>query len=210
VKLYVEGGGETSTLKTDCRAGFSEFLRKAGLEGCMPRIVACGSRNDAFDSFRTAVSLGEPACLLVDSEVAVGDLNQQGKPDQWKPWEHLNQRDKWEKPQSASGLDCHLMVQCMEAWFVADRETAASFFGQGFKMNKFPDVARSIETVPKEQLYDALKNATKECRKGRYDKGSHSFKLLAKLDPGKVASSSPWAKRLIDTLKESRRRTDRF
>ena len=48
MRLYVEGGGDSSTLKTACRAGFSEFLRKAGLRGYLPRIVACGSRTNAM------------------------------------------------------------------------------------------------------------------------------------------------------------------
>jgi hypothetical protein len=38
--------------------------------------------------------------------------------------------------------------------------------------------------------------------KGRYDKGSHSFELLALVDPKKVAGASPHAKRLFDTLRK--------
>lgn len=59
MKLYVEGGGDSAALKTACRAGFSEFLSKAGLKGKMPRIVACGSRQNAYDSFCTAINSGE-------------------------------------------------------------------------------------------------------------------------------------------------------
>lgn len=61
MKLYVEGGGNAASLKTACREGFSKLLEKAGFKGRMPRIVACGSRNDAFDSFCTAIRIGEPA-----------------------------------------------------------------------------------------------------------------------------------------------------
>jgi len=67
VKIYVEGGGDSAALKTACREGFSKFLSKAGLAGRMARVVACGSRADAFDSFLTAVRSGEVAILLVDS-----------------------------------------------------------------------------------------------------------------------------------------------
>ena len=45
--LYVEGGGDSKVLRTACRRGFSEFLAKAGLQGHMPRIVACGGRSQA-------------------------------------------------------------------------------------------------------------------------------------------------------------------
>ena len=47
VKLYVAGSGDAKPLKTACRKGFSEFLKKVGLTGRMPRIVACGSRENA-------------------------------------------------------------------------------------------------------------------------------------------------------------------
>lgn len=55
VKVFVEGGGDKNkALDTQCRRGFSEFIRKAGLQGRMPRVVACGGRRAAFDRFCTA------------------------------------------------------------------------------------------------------------------------------------------------------------
>lgn len=202
MKIYVEGGGDAASLKTECRQGFSKFFESAGFKGKMPRVVACGGRNDAYDSFCTAISQGECAFLLVDSEDPVAVTHQQGNPDQWKPWDHLKQRDIWNMPTKAEDTHCHLMVQCMEAWFIADRQTLANFFGQDFKQNKLPNAANSIESVSKQQMYNALADATKTCQKGQYGKGSHSFKLLALINPTNVTSASPWAKRLIDTLKE--------
>ena len=128
VKLYVEGGGDSAALKTACREGFARFLEKAGLSGHMPRIVACGGRQDAFDSFCTALKNGEPALLLVDSEAPVafaaqlGDATVKDVRSQWLPWLHLLHRpgDGWEKPAGAQDMQCHLMVQCMESWLLAD------------------------------------------------------------------------------------------
>lgn len=200
VKIYVEGGGDASLMKTECRQGFSKFFKAAGLKGKMPRIVACGGRHDAYNSFCTAIKQGECAFLLVDSEAAVDATHQQGSSDLWKPWSHLQQRDNWKKPANAEDTHCHLMVQCMEAWFIADGETLDKFFGQGFQLNKLPTVANSIESLCKDQLYKALADATRNCRKGRYGKGSHSFKLLASVHPKNVTDASPWAKRLIETL----------
>ena len=202
VKIYLEGGGDAASLKAECRQGFSKFFESAGFKGKMPRVVACGSRNDAFDSFCTAISQGKFAFLLVDSEDAVVATHQQGNSDQWKPWDHLKQRDNWNKPANATDVHCHLMVQCMEAWFIANHQNLADFFGQGFKQNKLPHAANSIESVSKQQLYTALANATKNCQKGVYGKGSHSFKLLAMINPTNVTTASPWAKRMLDTLKE--------
>ena len=76
VKVYVEGGGDGRDLRTRCRKGFSAFFEKAGLAGRMPRVVACGSRESAFDRFRTAFAArkaGEFVALLVDSEAPVAD-----------------------------------------------------------------------------------------------------------------------------------------
>jgi hypothetical protein len=200
VKLYVEGGGDTAGLKAACREGFSSFLEKAGVSK-RPRIVACGSRQDAFESYCTAVANCEEALLLVDSEAPIAARHQQGSPPKWKPWQHLKQRpgDGWSKPANTKDTACHLMVQCMETWFLADPQTLASFFGQGFSPSRLPATANPVETIPKTQVYQSLANATKNCRtKAKYGKGEHSFKLLALIDPSKVTSASDWAKRFID------------
>jgi hypothetical protein len=64
MKIYVEGGGDTHSLKTECRRGFTEFLKNAGLAGHLPQIVACGGRGIAFDRFSIAIQNNEPAMLL--------------------------------------------------------------------------------------------------------------------------------------------------
>lgn len=203
VKLYVEGGGDASALKAACRKGFAMFLEKAGFKGHMPRIVACGSRRDAYDSFCTAVEIGESAFLLVDSEAPIAFQNQQGECDAWLPWQHLAQGDQWQKPANADDLQCHLMVLCMESWFLADRENLQSFFGQGFQVNQLPPIANAIESVGKQEVYQSLASATRACKtKAQYGKGEHSFKILALIDPAKVTASSPWAKRFTDELKK--------
>ena len=205
VKLYVEGGGNDSqALKAECRRGFRDFLEKAGLAGHMPRIVACGGRHDAYESYRTAVNNGEAAVLLVDSEASVASMFQSGPPDRWLPWTYLKQRqgDGWEKPEGATDLECHLMVQCMESWFLADRGTLAAFYGRCFKMNALPAVQNAVESVVKQSVYLALADATKGCvSKGQYGKGEHSFKILSLIDPQQVRVASPWADRFIEQIR---------
>ncbi|MGR8933038.1 MAG: DUF4276 family protein [Gammaproteobacteria bacterium] len=205
MKLYVEGGGVSHVLKTACRHGFSEFLKKAGVSGKMPKIIACGSRQNAYKSFCTAIKNGDAAMLLVDSESPIAEMHQQEQPQDWQPWQHLRQRqgDEWQKPANAGENDCHLMVQCMEAWFLADNKTLQAFFGQGFNPNALPATASQIETITKERIYQALADATKNCKtKAKYGKGEHSFKLLARIDPTKVIETSLWAKRFVDRLNE--------
>jgi hypothetical protein len=48
----------------------------------------------------------------------------------------------------------------------------------------------------------SLLKATSNSQKGRYSKGQHSFELLASLDAIKITDNSPWAKRLVEFLKE--------
>ena len=56
----------------------------------MPRVVACGSRQRAYDQFCAAIDEAETGnfiVLLVDSEAAVAASD--------SPWEHLKKCDKW-------------------------------------------------------------------------------------------------------------------
>ncbi|WP_219909914.1 DUF4276 family protein [Trinickia symbiotica] len=143
--------------------------------------------------------------LLVDSEapIAPEDESPQDRTDKWLPWNHLKKRDLWDRPGKSPDADCHLMVQCMESWFLADPQTLKAFFGQGFREKPLLIANNSVEKVGKAQVYDALAKATGDCKtKAEYGKGEHSFKLLAKVDPAKVTASSPWAKRFVDGLKK--------
>ena len=93
------------------------------------------------------------------------------------------------------------MVQCMEAWFLADKDCLTAFFGQGFNRNLLPAM-REIEEVTKNDVLVGLRNATRQSRKGEYGKGRHSFDILERINPAKVLAVSPHAKCLIDTLRE--------
>ena len=157
----------------------------------MPRIVASGSRDQAYDQFKTAhVQQNEVAMLLVDAEDPVTAAG---------AWQHLQSRDNWSRPHNASNDQCHLMVQAMEAWFLADRQALKTFYGQGFGPNTLPGNP-NIDQIPKQDLLNSLKRASRATQKGTYDKGRHSFEILASLDPAKVTAASPYAKRFVQTL----------
>jgi hypothetical protein len=192
VKIYVEGGGDGEALRTRCRRAFSLFFERAGFRGRMPKVIACGSRNDAFDSFKTALATAktnEYPLLLVDSESAV-DAD---------PWEHLEDRDGWTTPEGAANDQAQLMVQCMEAWFLADRDWLLRFFGQGFTENPLPGNP-NVEEVEKRRVFDSLKHASRRSKKGEYSKGKHSFEILAGLNSALVRGASFHADRLLQTL----------
>ena len=161
----------------------------------MPSVTPCGSRQRAYKKFCTAIDEAEAGSfivLLVDSEagVTVGD----------SPWEHLKKRDKWVQPSAAADDSAQLMVQCMEAWFIADRQSLSDYFGKDFKDAALPK-RDDVEAIAKDDLLRTLKQATRSCSKGSYSKGRHSFELLGCLDPSKVMDASHHAKLLIDTLK---------
>ena len=186
IKIFVEGGSK-GRLRTECREGFIAFLEKAGFRGRMPRIIPCGPRTEAYVQFKMSYENNENSLLLVDSE---GPITK-GR----KPWQHLG----WSKPCGATEEHCHMMVQVMESWFLADKETLADYYGPDFKTNVLPQ-NRNVEMVPKEDVLDKLKQATLRTQKRAYSKGSHSFKILAKINPDKVKQASQHAKRFLEQL----------
>lgn len=161
----------------------------------MPRIVASGRRMKAFEDFRNALQQAgaeDFIVLLVDSEDSVGV--EEGS------WAHLKRRDNWDRPVAATDENAHLMVECMESWFLADQDELATFFGDEFYRKALP-ARLAVEDIPKKDVLNGLKAATRNCgKKGEYHKGRHSFKILSCLDPEKVTAASPHARRLVETL----------
>ena len=197
ITIYVEGGGDNSSLRAKCRKGFTEFIKRAGFQGRMPRIMACGSRDDAYDKFKTAHENDKSCMLLVDAEdsIEAGD----------KPWQHLNKRDGWPTPSNATEEQCHMMVLIMESWFLADKEALQKYYGQDFRADAIPQY-NNVEIVPKDDVLDKLRRATRNNKtKGSYSKGSHSFNILATLNPDKIKQASPYAKRFFEQLDQQTR-----
>ncbi|WP_161602396.1 DUF4276 family protein [Tautonia marina] len=196
VKLYVEGGGNR-VLDQGLRDAFKRFFARSGLPEASIVIRVCGSRRDAFRDFGIALRKAGPVqapILLVDSEEAV-------LPQHFgKPWDHLLRVDRFSRPGGATDDQAHLMVQCMESWFLADRQWLARYFGQHFHSGALPG-ASNIESIDKRRALEALGGATKACQKGKYNKGKHSSEILAGLDPKSVKEASAHAQRLFETLK---------
>lgn len=193
--IYIEGGGDTASLHSELRQGFQSLFKSAGFTGRLPKVVACGSRNDAFGDFKTGYlskSKDEAILLLVDSEEKVN------KPTKW---EHVLVRDGWEKLPNTTEENLFFMVVTMESWYLADVNGIVKFFGHGFDSSKLPKTS-NLEDVDKAQLYESLKKATKSSSKGVYGKGSHSFKILALLDANKVKNHGKHSKEFFKYLNE--------
>lgn len=151
------------------------------------RVVACGPRNDAFRAFRSKLAgKNEVPILLVDSEEQVTVTSK---------WGHLKARDGWDKPEAAQEQDVFLMAQSVETWFVADTDGLADFYGRGFRTDKLPRNP-TLESLAKQNVVRDLREATKDTKKGRYEK-NHAFEILARIDATKVRDRCPHANQLF-------------
>ena len=196
MRVYVEGGGDGGNTKARFRTGFSRFfctLRDAARERKIGwQVIACGSRSNAYDAFQVARQTRSDAfiILLVDSE---GPVKANAT-----PWVHLRSTDDWSS-RGADDAQCHLMVQTMEAWLIADVEALAGFYGSKFHRNAIPK-RKNVEQIPKDDLLPKLQKATRDTPNGKYHKTRHAPKLLERLDADKVRSRAPHLNRLFTML----------
>ena len=188
-KIYVEGGGSRA-LNRQCRRAFRTFFDKAGVASANIEVEARGPRGEAYNAFCSDSDRGLRKLLLVDAEGPVTART---------AWGHLQQRDGWGRPGGASDDQCHLMVQVMESWFLADVGALEAYYGQGFRRGALPSNP-NVEEVPKADVDRGLERATRDTTKEGYRKGASSFEILSRLDPVKVRSASSYAERLVQVL----------
>ena len=191
VKLIIEGG--SPNLAIDGRRAFNKLLCNAGFEGKMPQIIIAGGRGKAYDCYKNQLKNNVKAVLLVDSELPIDSKFKD------KPWDFLKKNENWDWLEKLDNKTCHLMVQCMETWFLADKENLQKYFGNGFSIKFFQK--KSIEKINKRELLIQLNAATNKCKtKKNYDKGRDSFKILMCTSPQKISHASYWAKRFFTDL----------
>lgn len=212
IAIYVEGGGATVHQRAELRIGFDSLLSAQKNAALVKRLrwrtVPSGGRQAAFEAFRTEqqrADINTLAILLVDSEAAVAAEVDDELTDANARVSHLAKHDGWD----FKGIDprqVHLMVQCMEAWIVADSNALSRYYGKGFHANKLP-VRSSLEGEPKGNLAMKLTAATRDTSKGQYHKIRHASKLLARIDAEKVAHRCPrfntFRKRLATVIEEA-------
>ena len=200
--IFVEGGNR-GALNSECRRGFRALIEKALPTGCRLKfdIRPCGSRNAAFDNFRLALENGETdVVLLVDGEDVIANPAAQTRLTR-DPWQHfVNRGDPWTRPARATNDQTHLMAVSMETWLVADSARLAAYYGQGFQASAL-SANTQLENVAKPTLNQSLVGATRNTSKGEYRKGSHSFYILATLDPAELELRLPHAKSFFDFLR---------
>ena len=191
----MEGGGDSNNGRAALRQGMDAFLAELKQTARNRRwgwkLACVGSRNNAFRAFRNATERGDAGVviLLVDAEDSVREA----------PRAHLHRRDGWEMG-FAEESSVHLMVQTMEAWFVADGDALATYYGQEFREGALPETL-DLESVSKRTIERALETATRATTKGRYQKIRHASQLLARIRPERVRERCAACERLLDFLR---------
>jgi hypothetical protein len=214
IVVFVEGGGHSATLQAELRVGFDALFRsektKASEKRASLRFICCGGRQEAYDAFIDSLNRRQKkvSALLVDSETSIVPASAESAADAKIRVEHLRQKSGSDGRDQGDGWPLfnvepervHLMVQCMEAWIVADPEALASMYKQKFHAQKLP-ARRNLEDESKADVYKKLNEATE----GQYTKIKDASKLLASIKPEKVASRCPrfrifreWLSEVID------------
>jgi hypothetical protein len=184
--IYIEGGGtgeQSKEVDIRCREGFRKLLEGGGFQGRMPRLVACGGRDGAFDAFTTALTTRAVSFVAfwIDSEEPLADLE--------AAWDYLQARDHWPRPEGALDEQVLFMTTCMETWFVADRAALAAHFGNELQASALPPLD-NLESRDRHDVQEKLTHATRNCSNA-YAKGKRSFEVLGKLDPTVLEAHLP-------------------
>ena len=182
--IYLEGGGDSRDLQIRCREGFRKLLERCGYTGRMPKLVACGGRDAAFDDFKIALAnakKGDHVFLWIDSEDPMTDIE--------ATWQHLQDRDGWKKPKGAKDDQVLLMTTCMETWIVADRATLTEHYGADLQESALPAL-NNLEGRARDAIQNALAHATRNCSNA-YTKGKRSFQVLGRLDAATLSLYLP-------------------
>jgi hypothetical protein len=193
--IYLEGGGDSKELHSRCREGFRRLLQRFGFDGRMPRLVACGGRDSAFDDFRAAhVSRSADfIALWIDSEDPLTDLE--------RTWAHLKARDGWEQPEGVTDHQVFFMTTCMETWLVTDRDALKAHYGTRLRETALPPLT-DMEQRHRHAIQDSLIRATEHCSNA-YAKGKRSFELLAVVTPEALEQHLPSFVRVRRILNEN-------
>jgi hypothetical protein len=193
IRIYVEGGGSSKSTWRIVRTGFSEFLAPlrdlARSRGIRWSVVPGGAGPETVKDFQRALKNYPDTLniLLVDSEAQVVSSRV----------EHLRQAVRNLEPFPED--QCHLMVQTVEAWLVADPDALAEYYGQGFQKSVLPG-QRDVEEIPKDNLLRSLNRAVAGTKKERYDKIHHCADILARLNRDHVRRRARHCDLLFRTL----------
>ena len=166
---------------SNLRPGFSQLFQshvnRARAKRLRFKLVAGGPGTETIKDFLRFCST-EPSSLnvlLIDSEGPVTDTIRYIS-------DSIRSLSMWNAGVSCSDEQIHLMVQAMEAWFVADPQSLSRRFGQNYSTRHLPS-PESAETVSTADLLTAIRRGLPQSRRRRgYDKVSDGVELLRLID----------------------------
>ena len=198
VIIYIEGDtkqkgkGNAITL----RQGFREFFKDLAEEIKVPiDLKLVGARELTIKIFLSELEFFPQSfsVLLVDAE---GEIDEK---DTVKTF--LQKISPKFNFKNVKDEQCHLMVQVMESWFLADKEKLAEFYGKGFNINALPK-NKNVEEIVKSDVEAGLKNAVRGTLKKEYKKGEHAGEILRIIDSNKVREAAPHCNKLFEAISE--------
>lgn len=199
IKLYVEGGGKGSHKRATIKLqqGFDAFFRElkdaAREKKISFKIIPSSDTQTTYEDFMLSVRNSPQSLnlLLVDSDDVVAE-NENARA-------FLQKKHKKWNLQTVKDAQCHLMVQIMESWFIADVDALKEFYGQRLKVSAIPK-NKNVEAIEKERVENSLKAATVKTNKEKYHKINHGAKILELISSQKVRAAAPHCERLFETI----------
>jgi hypothetical protein len=185
IHIYYEGDG---LLKQGLSAFLSEIRNRAREKRCSVRLIPTNGTPSRDFGIAIKTNTTSWNILLLDSE----------GPDNGGLSASLCAEKGWGPSQTDS---IFWMVEMMESWFHADKDALQSFYGRGFD-RKALRANPEVEKIPKKDLRDGLKAATKDSSKGDYydHKTSHGQKLLELIKPARVREAAPNCRRMFEII----------
>lgn len=187
IRIYYEG---SRLLRPGFDAFFAALKSRAREKRCSFTLVSGGSGETACRDFGIALKKHPTAwnILLKDSEGPYADNFSVS----------LCGERQWNKSHADS---IFWMVQMMESWFLADKGKLQQFYGSEFRESALK-TNPNVEEIPKKDLENCLRDATKNTQKGDYydNKTSHGPKLLALINPDLVQKAAPNCRKLFQAI----------
>ena len=158
-------------------------------------LIAGGSRAEVVKDFLRSCRW-QPSnvnVLLIDSEGPVSDTASAIR--------SLRTQSYWDGSVACDDDQINLMVQAMEAWFIADPQALIGHFGHDFNVKVLPS-PQNAESVAPGDLTAAIREGLRNSGRRRrgYDKVADGVRLLQLIDDARVSQHCRHFKRLVDHL----------
>lgn len=186
IRIYFEGDDSL-------RSGFQQLFRRIRQRARERRIrlrFIAGGATPIQDFFSGLVRHPNAVVLLlVDAE----------GPDDGQLRAALRTRGDWKSSANVSDEQIWFMVETMENWLLGDREAIARYYGHSFYLARLPQNP-TVDRIPKDTALRALREASRETKKGPYHKTRHAPALLSSVNLETVIAHSDSCREFADHL----------